>query len=215
MGFLENINEYLEPEEVIFDTQELKDIAEIKYGNVLIYDSEKQKFNCLPFVSQLNKESNVIGIVIKHFLETNEVDVVLKNYLTSNGISVPYNYMGKEKHIPAYLKDLFDRYLSKYIRSSIIDISSFNFFIPEISQLDYLEQHFDKFEQTLYDIWDKKRADTFLDRFYTNGIFATHKKKCYQWLPVKGGKRQINNLTYNKCYEMLPIFRFSLNNCGE
>ena len=81
----------------------------------------------------MNKESNVIGIVVKHFLETNEVDVVLKNYLTSNGISVPYSYMGKEKHIPVYLKDLFDRYLSKYIRTSAIDISNFNFFIPEIS----------------------------------------------------------------------------------
>ena len=215
MGFFDNINEYLEPDENILDTQELFDVAGIKYGNVLIYDSEKQMFDCIPSIGQMNKESNVIGIVVKHFLETNEVDVVLKNYLTSNGIPVPYTYMGKEKHIPAYLKDLFDRYLSKYVRNSVIDISSFNFFIPEISQLDYLDQHFDKFEQALYDIWDKERADIFLDRFYTNGIFATHKKKCYQWLPVKDSKRQINNLTYNKCYEMLPIFRFSLNNCGE
>ena len=41
MGFFENINEYLDPEENILNTQELFDITEMKYGNVLIYDNDK------------------------------------------------------------------------------------------------------------------------------------------------------------------------------
>jgi len=45
-------------------------------------------------------------------------------------------------------------------------------------------------------MWGEERTESFFERMYTNGIFSIYKNKYYQWLPVEGKKRVINNLTY-------------------
>lgn len=178
-----------------------------RFGDILIYNPEDSKFRVLSNIQHVNNES-IIGIVVKDLLDVNETDIVLKNYLTTNGVAVPVEYKGKEKYIPAYLKDMFNRYLSKYVRTSEIDISQFKMTIPSIQQLDYLYENIAKFQTALTDIWGEKRAQSFLERMYEHGILATHKNKYYQWLPALGKKRVINNLESNMCYELLPVFRY-------
>lgn len=208
MGFLDSLNDYLD--EAMVDQSLIDDYVSLKFGNVIIYNNKKQIYEPISFVRQMNNESNVIGIVVKHFSEINQADIILKNYLSTNGISAPGSYIGKEKHIPFYLKDLFNRYMSKYIKSSLLDISQFKFNIPEIQQLDYILDRLNIFKSTFIDIWGDERTENFFERFYKHGILSCYKQKYYQWLPLENGKREINNLTYGQCYELWPIFRFSL-----
>lgn len=178
-----------------------------RFGNILIYNPQDSKFRIVSNIEHVDHDS-IIGIVVKDIININEIDIVLKNYLTTNGIPVPMGYIGKEKFIPTYLKDLFDRYLSKYVRTSTIDLSQFKMHIPIIQQLDYINENIDGFKESLLDIWDEDKVSWFFERMYTHGILATYKNKYYQWLPVKGQKRQINNLQPGLCYELLPIFRY-------
>lgn len=178
------------------------------FGDILIYDVTNQEYKVLSKIEHIKDESNVIGIVVKDLININETDIILKNYLTTNGIPVPMEYIGKEKFIPAYLKDLFDRYVSKYVRTSIIDLRKFKLSVPNIQQLDYINENIEEFELMMIQIWGKEKTSQFFNRLYDHGVFSTYKNKYYQWLPVKNGKRIINNLTPGMCYEFLPIFRY-------
>ena len=179
---------------------------DFKIGDLLFYNTEKDKIvieynNFYDFNNDTNK---IYGIVIKkHHDKT--CDITLKNFLSANSIIIPYEYYTKNVYnYIAYIKQLFERYISKF--KSHINIDIFNFYIPNIAQLDYLLKNIDKFLNVIEKIHGKEKRDDFYERFYTHGLIAQYKNKYYHWIVQENGVRKINNLDVGTPYEILPFF---------
>ena len=184
-------------------------------GDALAYNRLTNHLYVGAFYEENIGEVDPIGIIIKEHTSISTYDIVLRSYLTSSGIVVPYQYHDKEKYIPTYLMDLFKRYLSRYIREMSFDMTNAQFFVPDIAILDYIEFNIYDFKSAYKRMWGEERTESFFERMYTNGIFSIYKNKYYQWLPVEGKKRVINNLTYGQRYEFLPVFRITLETINE
>lgn len=195
--FKEDIYDYVRP---------LIDI-DINFGDLLLYDQNNQSFYIKSSKYKYISESISIGVILSEY-KTDSYYVLLKNFLTNEPEKVPYSYFKKEKYIPAYLKELYYRYVSKYIRSSDIDISSFEFIIPDIQLLDILDKNQDTIMQSLNCIQSAEKTNTFFNRIYTSGLFSIYKQQFYQWLPNKNDKRVINNFIAGNTYEFLPVFKY-------
>lgn len=139
------------------------------------------------------------------------IDVLMKTFLTSARICVPLKYSNQLSCIPAFLKDLFDRYCNKYKRTSVIDIKDINYKVPQIALLDYVYKNMQVLLDVIKTIWGEERAEQFTNRLYKFGIFSQHKGKFYKWLPVTGEKRQIENFEALSCIEFLPVFTLQYN----
>ena len=86
------------------------------FGDFIIYNTDHITYDYRNDYKETN--GHILGVILKSFKTENYIDAVLRNYLTTNGVSVPYNYINKEKYIKRYIFDLFKRYSSKYIRTS-------------------------------------------------------------------------------------------------
>lgn len=139
------------------------------------------------------------------------MDVLMKTFLTQEHTRIPLKYAKQMSCAPAYLKDLFDRYCNKYKRTSVIDISSINYKVPQIALLDYVYKNFQILLDVIQSIWGEERAQQFTYRLYTFGLFSQHKGKFYKWLPVVGEKRQIQNFSVLDGVEFLPMFTLKYN----
>lgn len=182
-----------------------------KFGDLLIYDNTNNRFNILA-QERCGKEQDksIIGIIVQENPDMS-LDVITKNYLTTSKITIPLSYYNKLSYIPAYLYKQFERYTTKYKRISELDISPIKFYVPNIAQLDYIDQNIETLNNLLCNIWSNERRDDFMNRLYTNGLFSTYKGKYYNWLPVKNKKRLIQNFNiYNGC-EFLPMFTIKIN----
>ena len=139
------------------------------------------------------------------------MDVLMKTFLTSERVCVPLKYARQLSCIPAYLKDLFDRYCNKYKRTSVIDISDIIYKVPQIALLDYVYKNMQVLLDVIQAIWGEERAQQFTNRLYGFGVFSQHKGKFYRWLPVPGEKRKIENFGVLSRIEFLPVFTLQYN----
>lgn len=180
---------------------------EIKIGSIMQYDNNM--FRTAIGTSSLDKNLS-IGLVISE--QTNlQIDCILKTFITDEPIKIPYMYMNKQSCIPAYLKDLFDRYCNKYKRVSEIDISLLNLQVPSIAILDYMLKSFKTLKENMILIQGEEKTLQFFKRIYKNGIFATHKNRYYKWLPKENLTREIKNLEALTSIELMPIFTIEHN----
>lgn len=175
---------------------------EIKIGSIMQYNNNM--FQAAVGTGTL--ESNLsIGLVISE--QTNlQIDCILKSFITDEPIKIPYMYINKQSCIPAYLKDLFDRYCNKYKRISEIDISLLNLQVPSIAILDYMLKSFNVLKENMILIQGEEKTLQFFKRIYKNGIFAMHKNRYYKWLPKENLTREIKNLEVLTSIELMPIF---------
>lgn len=206
-----DLDDLLEDDE--FNSVDLFEISKPKIGDLIYYNQVNQKFDILTlssFDKSKTDDKVIIGIII-NFNDDNTIDIITKNFLTSERNIVPFNYLGKEQHIGPYLKQLFDRFLNKYQRTSDIDITTFKYNIPNIALLDYTEKHINTIYETMRTAWNDDRANDFINRLYDNGVLSIYKGKFYKWLPNKEKKREIKNLESGTTVEFLPVFKLEYN----
>ncbi len=155
----------------------------------------------------IDLKENVIcpGIVIN---EHNCIyDVILKNFISSEPICIPMKYFNNEKYIYAYVKNIFDRYISKYKREATLGIQDINYIIPPIGLLDFILQKIDIYFSTMKLIYkNEDKFNKFKDDFYKYGLIGEYKGKYYQWLPKEDNTREIKNLKALKLYNIIPAF---------
>lgn len=177
-----------------------------KLGDLIVYNYNTQQFDTLSKERcGLENDKAILGIVV-NVNDDMTIDILMKTFLTSERLCIPLKYANKVSCIPAYLKDLFDRYCNKYKRESTINLDSIQYKVPQIALLDYVYKNIHVILSVIESIWGKERADQFINRLYSFGILSQHKGKFYKWLPVIGEKRQILNLDVLNCIEFLPMF---------
>lgn len=158
----------------------------------------------------IEDDKAIVGIVIQ-VNDDMTMDVLMKNYLTTESLLIPYRYVQNPNFIPAYLKDMFDRYCNKYQRTSVIDLSSFKYKIPQIALLDFVNKNLYTLLDIIKTIWGNDRHDQFIERLYEHGLLSQHKGKYYRWIPKVNEKRKIENLLGLTRIEFLPVFTLKYN----
>lgn len=188
-----------------YDTT-IYDNLKATFGDILIYNTKKQNIDIISRL-RCNKEDDkrTLGIIIKEN-DDMTIDIMMKNYLTTESIIIPIEYYNKPNNIAAFVYQLFNRYCNKFKRISNINIDMFNFYIPNIAQMDYILQNILQLENILESCWNTDRKEDFIKRLFTNGVICQYKNKLYQWLPVSNKERKIYNLECFKHYELLPLF---------
>lgn len=183
-----------------------------KFGDLLIFDKEENVISLFykNFYNKKIKNYIVLGIIIKEN-DDSTIDLMLKNFLTANSIIIPINTHNYLNNMYNYIYQLFERYCNKFKRLSGINSNIFKFYIPTISQLDYIFKNDEILYKILETIWDTDKLKDFKTRLYNHGIICQYKNKLYQWLPIKDKKRQINNLDILTPYEFLPFFTITYN----
>lgn len=188
----------------------IEDFITIQFGDLITYNSNTKQFEVISSLyCRKDIEHVTIGVIINQN-EDDSLDVLLKNYITSIPERVPLTYITKQKHIGIYLKNMFERYITKYVRLSNIDINDLNFYIPNIQLLDRVYDNLNNLKDVFEKLFTEEQYKTFFDRLYSNGVLSTYKGKYYQWLPVMNNKREINNLMAGNVYEFLPIFNIKI-----
>lgn len=158
----------------------------------------------------IEDDKAIVGIVVQ-VNDDMTMDVLMKNYLTTEPLLIPYRYVQNPSFIPAYLKDMFDRYCNKYQRTSVIDLSSFRYKIPQIALLDFVNKNLYTLLDIIKTIWGDDRHDQFIERLYKHGLLSQHKGKYYRWIPKINEKRKIENLLGLTRIEFLPVFTLKYN----
>ena len=175
-----------------------------EFCQLFLYNKDKHK----DFIGlKYDLKENIIcpGIVIKE--NNNVYDIIMKNYLTTDPIIISPKYINNEKYIYAYVKNIFDRFISKYKREATLGIQDIYYQIPPIGLLDYILTKIDIFFNTLDFIYnDQDKFENFKNRFYKQGLIGEYKGKYYQWLPKQDNTREILNLKPLKSYNILPAF---------
>lgn len=158
----------------------------------------------------IEDDKAIVGIVVQ-VNDDMTMDVLMKNYLTTESLLIPYRYVKSPSFIPAYLKDMFDRYCNKYQRTSVIDLSSFRYKVPQIALLDFVDKNLHTLLDVIKTIWGEYREELFLGRLYEHGLLSQHKGKYYRWIPKLNKKRKIENLLALTRIEFLPVFTLQYN----
>ena len=178
-------------------------------GDCILYNKHTNKIYITKYTDiEKNQESAVIGIVLQEN-QDNTIDCIMKNFLTTELQHIPIIHIikGNNASASAYIKQLFDRYNSKYKRTTNMEfIKTINYYIPTVAQLDYLWNNCDKIISVIEKIYDYDKAITFKNNFY-NGILTTYKNKLYIWkINETSGKREIQHLIHAKSCHLLSCF---------
>lgn len=193
------------------DDNSLYNISKPQFGDLVIYNYESKQFDTMSKERcGIENDKAIVGIVVQ-VNDDMTMDVLMKNYLTQEPLLIPYRYMNSPSFIPAYLKDMFDRYCNKYQRTSVIDINTFKYKIPQIALLDFVNKNLYILIDVIKTIWDEDRSNQFLERLYKHGLLSIHKGKYYRWLPRVNEKRKIENLLALTKIEFLPVFTLKYN----
>ena len=128
-----------------------------KFGDLVVFNYSNQNFDIIP-KDRCGKEDDkaIVGIVVQVNNDMT-VDVLMKNYLTSESLLIPYRYMEKPTFISAYLKDMFDRYCNKYQRTSVIDLTTFKYQVPQIALLDFVNKNLTTLVDVIKTRWSEEK----------------------------------------------------------
>lgn len=190
------------------------DIYKPNIGDCVLYDPDNDNIYLLPYKDDGSfQRNNVIGIVVQ-MNDDGTVDCIMKNYLTTekqilSAKSFIMSNMRNNNTAGAYMKQLFDRYISKFKNTCNMElVKSLSFYVPNVAQMDYIYQNKNNIYETISKVFSYEKADEFINRLY-NGILSTYKSKLYVWLPIKNKKREIKNISEQPYCEFLPWFTIS------
>ena len=188
-----------------YDTT-IYDKLKAKFGDIIIYNIEKQNIDIISgFRCNKENDKKTLGIIIKQN-DDMTIDIMMKNYLTTKNIIIPIEYYNKPNNMAAYIYQLFNRYCNKFKRISNINIDIFNYYIPNIAQMDYIFKNILQLQNILEKCWNEERKNDFITRLFKYGVICQYKNKLYQWIPISNKERKIYNLECFKPYELLPMF---------
>lgn len=191
------------------------DIYKPQIGDCVIYDPENDNIYLHPYKDDGTfQRNNVIGIVVQ-MNDDGTVDCIMKNYLTTEKQIISLksyivsNVYSNTNAASAYMKQLFDRYNSKFKNTCNMEfVKSLRFYVPNIAQMDYVYSNKEKIYDTISKVFSQEKADEFINRLY-NGILSSYKSKLYVWLPIKNKKREIKNISETGYCEFLSWFTIS------
>lgn len=194
-----------------YDT--MLDFCKPKVGECVLYDPITDNIYFYQYNDSTFQKNNVIGIVVQ-MNDDGTIDCIMKNYLTERKqILDPRSFvmsnMRNSNVASAYMKQLFDRYNSKFKNTCNMEfVKNLRFYVPNIAQMDFLYSNKDNIYETINKVFSQEKADEFINRLY-NGVLTTYKSKHYVWLPIKNNKREIKNIHESPCCEFLSWFTIS------
>lgn len=196
----------------VFDM--INDSITPQFGDCILYNKHKQSIYIRKYIDICKEqEESVIGIVIS--ANNDIIDCVMKNFLTTESQILPYIYKLRNDNTgaSAHFKQLFDRYIQKYQRITNMEfIKSISYYIPNVIQLDYIQQNFEAFTNTIRNIYDEDKVIGFTN-VWKNGILTTYNNKLYIWKHTEY-KREIAHIINNPSCNFLPCFtiKYSFDN---